>query len=65
MQESPEPMSERGGAGLLVALLVAGSIMCVGSIGAAGYFLWKAAQNTANRERDAEIEKQYTPDKRE
>ena len=36
----------------MIVILVAGAVMCVGSIGGASFFIWKAARNA--RERDLE-----------
>jgi hypothetical protein len=57
MSTEPEPPPrerDRGGPPL-AALLVAGAIMCLGSIGAGGYFLWFAAQNARVRTAEGEF----------
>jgi cytochrome c-type biogenesis protein CcmH/NrfG len=65
MSEMPkEQQFERGGNGPLIALLVAGAIMCAGSIGAAGFFLWRAAKNTADRQEEEKRQAEPPPDSR-
>jgi hypothetical protein len=50
---SPGDENDRG-TGLMFVVLIAGAIMCVGSIGGASYFVWKAARNARDREVEAE-----------
>jgi hypothetical protein len=54
--DRPEDEPDRGGSGPLIVMLVAFGIMCVGSVGGAGYFLWRAAENARERAAEARAE---------
>jgi hypothetical protein len=54
--DRPEEGPERGGSGPLIVMLVAFGVMCIGSVGGAGYFLWRAAENARERAADARAE---------
>jgi len=54
--DRPEDEPDRGGSGPLIVMLVAFGIMCVGSVGGAGYFLWRAAENARDRAAEARAE---------
>jgi len=45
--------TDRSANGLLVVVLITTAFMCVGSIGGAGWFAWRATQNVIDREREA------------
>jgi hypothetical protein len=54
-----EEPRETGGRGPLVIMLVAFGVMCVGSVGAAGYFAWRAAENAAERAEERRLDEQH------
>jgi hypothetical protein len=50
---------ERDGAGPMIAILLAGALMLLGTIGGAVYFVVRAARNTALREHEAVVAAQF------
>jgi hypothetical protein len=56
--DRPEGPADRGGSGPLVAMLICFAVLCAGSVGGAGYFAWRAANNAAERAEERRLDEQ-------
>jgi hypothetical protein len=56
---------ERGGSGPMIVILIAASLMCVGSIGGGVYFVWRAQRLAAERELDAAQDARFAAEEQE
>jgi hypothetical protein len=54
--DRPDESPDRGGSGPLLVMLVAFAVLCAGSIGGAGYFLWRAVDKARERAADVQAE---------
>ena len=42
-------------------MLVCFAVLCAGSVGGAGYFVWRAAKNAADRAEERRLDEQARP----
>lgn len=56
--DSADQPTDRGRSGPLLAMLICFGVLCAGSVGAAGYFVWRAAKNAADRAEERRLDEQ-------